>query len=348
MSQLERIVGDVAAARALDPRVAVFDVRLEAREHGVIALVGETTSAAAAEEAAARVAAAHGGAVVDEVIRLPDPELGSAVHGVVNAAVAPVHGEPRVSAAQVSQSVLGRRLDLLSRRDAWWRVRADDGYIGWVHHGYLRVGEAAWARAWEHGEDGRPMVSLGAELVDPEGRTLARLPWGARVVRDAAGRFLLPDGRRGELRAGELIDADRVPDRFPPVAERVLRSARRWAATPYLWGGVTPAGADCSGFVQSVYRMHGIPLPRDSDQQARVGSAVEAGTDFAGCRAGDLLFFSERPERVTHVAISLGGSRIIHAALSNGGVAENDLLGSLDAERRLRPLFTCARRVLPA
>jgi len=127
----------------------------------------------------------------------------------------------------------------------------------------------------------------------------------------------------------------------------VVCTARRWLGTPYVWGGVTPAGADCSGFVQSVYRLHGIALPRDSDLQARVGREVEAQGDFAALRPGDLLFFSERPGRITHVAISLGGSRTIHSALSNGGVRINDLAGDLEAETRLRPLFVHARRVLP-
>ncbi len=167
------------------------------------------------------------------------------------------------------------------------------------------------------------------------------------MIRDAPRRFRLPDGRHGELGTGELVEADRLADRFPPRGESVVRTARRWTGTPYIWGGVTPAGADCSGFVQSVLWMHGVALPRDSDQQARVGSEADPGADFGTLRAGDLLYFSERPARITHVAISLGGSRIIHSALSNGGVAENDLLGELEAERLLLPLFTGARRVLP-
>ncbi|HEX6940866.1 MAG TPA: C40 family peptidase [Longimicrobiales bacterium] len=346
MTPDQRLIRAVAEDRGLDPRVVVFDVRVEERE-GLTVLTGESSSEEAVADLADRLARERGGEVVDEVVRLPDPTLGSAAHALVRAAVAPVHGEPRVSAPQVSQYVLGHRLELLSRHDVWWRIRGEDGYIGWVHHGYLQVGEAAWAQAWERGLDGEPLVSLGAELVDELGRHRGHLPWGARVIRDAPRRLRLPDGSHAEMAAGEMVEADRLADRFPPRGESVVRTARRWHGTPYLWGGVTPAGADCSGFVQSIFWMHGIALPRDSDQQARVGSEVEAGPDFAALRPGDLVYFSERPDRVTHVAISLGGSRIIHSALTNGGVAENDLLGWRESERRLRPLFTCARRVLP-
>lgn len=347
MSEIDALIGEVAARHAPDPRTEVFEVRVEERPGGV-ALVGETTVAAAADELAARAAQIAGGTVVfDEVVRLPDPALGTELAGLVRAAVAPIHGEPRVAATQVSQYALGHRLDLLSRRDAWWRVRGEDGYIGWVHHGYLTVGEVSWAQAWERGEDGESVVSLGAELVDDAGRTFARLPWGARVIRVGPGRYRLPDGRVGEAQHGEFIDVDRLVDWFPPRGESVSRTARRWIGTPYLWGGVTPAGADCSGFVQSVFWMHGIALPRDADLQAGIGAEIGAGEELSELRVGDLLYFSERPGTITHVAISLGGTQIIHSALSNGGVEVNDLGGVSENERRLRSLFVRARRVLP-
>jgi cell wall-associated NlpC family hydrolase len=104
---------------------------------------------------------------------------------------------------------------------------------------------------------------------------------------------------------------------------------------------------DCSGFAQAVFWVHGVALPRDSDQQSRVGQEIEPGTDFENLNAGDLLFFSETPARVSHVAISLGGSQIVHSALTNGGVDMNDMMGARELEMRLRSVFTRARRVLP-
>ncbi|HEY8379404.1 MAG TPA: SH3 domain-containing C40 family peptidase [Nannocystis sp.] len=346
MSPFDRLIAALVQERGLDPRTVVFDIHIEEREGRLVA-AGATTSAGAVEELLARAAAEFHADVVDEVVRLPDPALGDQVHALVTAAIAPVHAEPRVSSTQVSQYVLGHRLDLLSRTDVWWRVRGEDGYIGWVHDGYLAVGSAEWAQAWERGQGGEPMVSLGAEITDEEGRRLGRLPWGARVIRNAPGWVRLPDGRQVVVAAGEVVEADRLTDWFPPRGESVVRTARRWYGTPYLWGGVTTCGADCSGFVQSIFWMHGIALPRDADQQVRVGSVVEPGPDLSGVRAGDLLFFSERPGRVTHVAISVGGSQIIHSALSNGGVAENDLLGEDAVGPRLREILTTVKRVLP-
>ncbi|HEX7091522.1 MAG TPA: SH3 domain-containing C40 family peptidase [Longimicrobiales bacterium] len=344
MEALIRTIEEVRARRGLDPRTGIFDIRVERRGEGW-ALVGEATDPAAVDDLLARVSAL--GPVADAIVRLPGGGAGAGCFGLVRAAVAPLLSEPRLSSAIASQYVLGHRVDILSRREDWLRVRGEDGYVGWMHAGYLLLGDEEWARAWERASGGEPVVSLGAELSDEDGGLLARLPWGARVIREAPGRLRLPDGRIGRLGAGEVVEVDRLRDRFPPRGESVVRTARRWVGTPYAWGGVTPAGADCSGFVQAVFWMHGIALPRDSDMQARVGVRVEAGAGWAAVRPGDLLFFAERGDRITHVALSLGGSRIIHSALSAGGVSEDDLEGGSERESRLRGCFRFVRRVLP-
>jgi gamma-D-glutamyl-L-lysine dipeptidyl-peptidase len=174
---------------------------------------------------------------------------------------------------------------------------------------------------------------------------MVRLPWGARIVREQDGIVRLPDGRTGHAR-GEMVPLGARGLAFPLDVEEVCASASRWLGVPYLWGGVTMGGVDCSGFVQALYRMHGCVIPRDSDQQSRWGEPVEPGESFEHLRAGDLLFFAEEPGRCTHVAMSTGGSRIIHSSLGNGGVARNDLAGRRSYERELRRIFLWARRMV--
>lgn len=345
MKKVETIIERIRAEHVPDFRSGIFDVRVETRD-GRLVLSGETTHTDAAEQLLAEAGKVVKTGIVDEIVRLPDPALGAGVYGVVRAAIVPVYLEPSLPAAQISQLVLGMRFDLLARRGDWLRVRAEDGYLGWIHDGYVRLGEREWAERWERGSYGEPVVSLGAELVDEEGNALARLPWGARVLRFGS-TYELPDGRRGTVGSGEVVDVDRLADRFPARGDSIARTARRWHGTPYLWGGVTMSGADCSGFAQAVMWMHGIALPRDSDLQARIGVPVDPCEDFSAVRPGDLLFFAEHSARVSHVAISLGGPLIIHSALGNGGVAVNTMTGELDFERRLRRLFTEVRRLLP-
>lgn len=342
--RIHDLLREVREEYAPDPRLAVFEVEAEV-DGGTLVLLGATSEAAAAEALHRAVASLDGWETVrDEVVRLPEADGAEAVHAVVTAAVAPLQSMPAVNTAQVSQAVLGHPVTVLRRSGRWLQCRTGDGYIGWVHCGYVALMDEADAAAWRVGTEGEAWISLGAELRDPAGDVMARLPWGARVVREDEATVRLPDGRRGRP-AGELVSAAQRPVRFPLEGAAVVESAARWLGAPYLWGGVTHGGVDCSGLVQSVYRLHGYLLPRDSDQQSRVGEEVDPG-GFDAFLPGDLLFFAEEPGRCTHVVLAEGGSRIVHASLGNGGVARNDLLGPLNYERELRGIFLCARRVI--
>jgi len=342
--EAESLLEAVRTEFAPDPRLAVFE--LAAEEDGdTLVLTGATSEAVAAEELMRRVAARERWrAVRDEVQRLPEASGEDLVHAVVCAALAPMHAGPRVAETQVSQVVLGNRMVVLRRSGRWLQCRSPDGYIGWVHAGYVALMDETAARSWEMGSGGETWISLGAQLRDPiSGEVVVRLPWGARLIRESDGRGRLPDGRVGEVE-GEVVPAGARPIGFPADGAAMCETAARWLGVPYLWGGVTQGGVDCSGFVQAVHRLHGVVIPRDSDQQSHAGEPVEPGSDFRDLHPGDLLFFAEEPGRVTHVAMSTGGSRIIHASLGNGGVARNDVAGRRSYERELRRIFVCARR----
>ena len=342
--RLEALIDEVRARHAADPRLAVFEVEVAARD-GRLALHGATSEPAAAEALHRGVAMLDGGVeVVDRVVRLPDVEPDTA-HALVTAAAAPMLAEPFIVGAQISQVVLGHRLTVLRRSGRWLHCRSDDGYLGWVHLGYIQRCDENTAREWVIGTGGEACVSLGAEVLDEEGSVLARLPWDARVVRQADGRVRLPDGRVGRVQ-GEVVPLAELPQRRPAHGKAIVESAVQWLGAPYLWGGVTHGGVDCSGLVQTVYRLHGIELPRDSDMQARTGDPVDPGPGFANLQPGDLLFFAEDDRRVTHVVISAGGPAIVHSSLGNGGVRRNDLAGELAYERELARIFVGARRVL--
>jgi gamma-D-glutamyl-L-lysine dipeptidyl-peptidase len=345
---LAQLAEQIRREHVPDARRGVFEVHV-AEHAGGLVLTGHTTDPVAADLLHAAATRMLGGdaPVFDEIVRLPHPDLGSEWFAVARAAIVPVYSEPRLPSPQISEVVLGVRIDVLERRDQWLRIRGEDGYLGWVHSGYVQPGPAEWAHGWERGTAGEPVVSLGADLVDEAGRVVGRAPWGARLIRRSSTEYELPDGARAKVAAGEVVDVDRLSDRFPPRGESVVRTARRWLGAPYLWGGVTLSGVDCSGFTQAVYWMHGIALPRDSDLQSGVGARVDSGDAFETLRAGDLLFFAEGGDRITHVAISLGGPEVIHAAITNGGVAVNGLTGSQPLEERLRGTFRHASRLLP-
>lgn len=345
IAQAESIVAEVRLEFAPDPRLAVYEVTV-GDDGDALVLVGVTSEPAAAEALHRRVALLRGDRPVrDEVVRLPALPPGSHSQAVVTAAIAPMLAGPLVSESHVSQTVLGHRVTVLREHGRWLQCRSSDDYLGWVHRGYVRRVDDLEARRWETGINGTVCISLGAQVMAGDD-VLAQLPWGARVVRLDEHTVELPTGGRGRL-DGTIVPISELGTRFPVDGEAVVETARRWIGAPYMWSGITPAGVDCSGLVQAVFRTHGIELPRDSDMQARCGEPVDPGDDFSGLRPGDLLFFAEEPSRVSHVAISRGGAAILHSSLGNGGVRRNDLDGERGYEMELRRLFVCARRVLP-
>lgn len=249
---------------------------------------------------------------------------------IVRAPLAQLFAEPRVASAQISQLVAGCCIDLLEKRDDWYRIRGPDDYEGWLHRGYLSTAPDR-AALLSHRLD---RLSLGCIASDSSGGRRA-MPLGA---------LLAPEE---QVKAGEAIDIAEQSARFPAEADAITRTAQRYfEGTSYLWGGITPWGADCSGIVQTSFALHGIQLRRDAWQQAEQGAPGDE--DMLKSHAGDLLFFSDRvDEQITHVAIALGSRRLVHLALGRGGYA----VERLDDERdpyvaRLRERFVKARRLL--
>ncbi len=247
---------------------------------------------------------------------------------IAHSAIAPFLAEPSLRSEQVTQLVMGETATIVERSGEWRRARTRiDGYDGWVHQGYIIEMEEESVEAWEGEADG---WSLGAML--QLGARRVRLPLRARVVLDDQG-VRLPDGRRGRVVEGA------VPPRAEAIAAARAKAPERWAiehfaGAPYLWGGVTPSGVDCSGLVQTTFAARGIALPRDSAQQAECGMAVplDAG------RPGDLLFFrGELGRRITHVAFAGDADTLVHSSVAVGEtVVEPWLPGTRAASLRER------------
>lgn len=262
---------------------------------------------------------------------------------LVRVAWTPGRSEPDHRAELVTQWLCGEAVtveDAVPEGD-WLRVRGPDGYRCWVSSGGVVRTDADEARRWVESAD---RLSLGVRLEDrrPDG-TPGWLPWGARVAphRDGA---LLPDGAIGRPEpAAHLVPFAELEERFPSRGDAVAETATGWLGAPYLWGGRTPSGVDCSGLVQAVYRVHGVELPRDSVDQL----AATAEMRVEEPEPGDLLFFGASEEEVTHVAVALASGRIVHAAAARGGVAVESLEDADPFLRELGDRRLAATRPLP-
>jgi cell wall-associated NlpC family hydrolase len=227
-------------------------------------------------------------------------------HGVVTLPVLDVRPEPSHAAGLVSQLLLGETVRLLgaSRDGGWLRVQNDaDDYSGWVRAwGIVQANSARVAR-WRRLATGRIHAPMAVVRVGRgTGATVSPAFFGGRLIAGRAARGFcaveLPDGRRGYLRASSLAGA-----RAPALEQRI----EVLMGSPYLWGGRSPAGYDCSAFVQQVLLEQGIRLPRDARDQCRESAKI----DGEG-RPGDLAFFRRPDEPASHVGISLGGGYFVH------------------------------------
>jgi cell wall-associated NlpC family hydrolase len=227
------------------------------------------------------------------------------------AAVAPLLATASVRAEQVTQLLLGETASIVEHSGEWRRVSTHvDSYNGWVHCGYLQELDEGAVAEWRSRAQG---WSDGA-LVRVDGSHLP-LPLRARVILEA-GTVILPDGRRGRVSAGTVRQLSEVR------AEAGTKAPERWVVerflgSPYLWGGVTPWGVDCSGLVQTTFAARGVNLPRDSAQQAGCGEPIS----LDAIRPGDLLFFrGETSDGITHVAFAGEADTLVHSTLACGGV----------------------------
>lgn len=229
-----------------------------------------------------------------------------------------------------------------SVRQGFARVRQPDGYAGWVDRRFLSEVKRTSFDQWPSRINAVVSSARGTSCFDSNGRTTPPhlLLYGAlvRAVRSQGGlvRLALPGGGNLFVKSSHFRSIDKTTA-SNLSGRRLLIEARKFLGVPYLWGGVSPLGFDCSGLVQSLLAGFGISVPRDTRRQIEIGEQVERNR----IRTGDILFFDR------HVGLAIGSSRILHASRGGGGVRINSLNRSdPDYRADLDRDFKMARRLL--
>ena len=202
--------------------------------------------------------------------------------GICNVSIAPMRAESSDKSEIVSQLLYGESADILEVKDNWTKIKTHyDNYEAWM--------------------DTKQISPVSDDFLSSRKVNLVKEPFQSTMTE--SGKVLLSMG-------SEVNFETTAPTRGRDLSESIVNCTKEFLNVPYLWGGKSFFGIDCSGFTQIIYKIHGIKIPRDAYQQAEIGDAL---TFIEEAKPGDLAFFENKEGRIHHVGIILADQKIIHA-----------------------------------
>jgi cell wall-associated NlpC family hydrolase len=318
---LSQVVDAVRKQYAPDKRVAIFNV--EADSAGQLTGFTNLTEAKLALLNQLKTADIP---VVDQIQLLPATALGEKTYAIVNVSVANLRSNARNAAELSTQALLGMPIKVWDKDRGWYQVQTPDQYIAWTDSGALQLMTKTDFEQWQSAEKVIYIRPFGFVFSNPDKRsqTVSDIVAGNTLVLVSEQRQYFqvryPDGRTGFIPKREAQRFDRWQAAAKPTEDALVSTAKSLMGIPYLWGGTSVKGMDCSGFTKTVYMLNGQLLPRDASQQVNVGELINTPEkNFAQLKPGDLLFFGEpatadKSERVVHVGMWIGNNEFIHAS----------------------------------
>ena len=323
MKKLQTIIDKVKSEYAPDKRVALFNVDVKKGDSS-FKLVGETTEPDAKIELIKRIESAEID-IQDLIDTLPSEKRKSKVYGIINNSVANLRGEPKHSAELVTQAILGTPVRVFKRRDGFYLIQTPDKYISWVDSDGIKTIDKDKYDDWynldkiiytsEYGfsySEANESSERVSDLVI--GNILEKLSTEGEFA-----KVKYPDGRKAFVLSSETQNYNDWLKKSYPTDENIIETAKLFMGNPYLWGGTSAKGLDCSGFTKTVFFLNGVILDRDASQQVKKGILVDTEDGFENLKKGDLLFFGfkakkGKKERITHVGIYIDNLEFIHEA----------------------------------
>ncbi|MES2275842.1 MAG: C40 family peptidase [Bacteroidota bacterium] len=219
-------------------------------------------------------------------------------YGICNLAIVPLRLEPSSRSEQVSQVLFGEVFEIMEWQDEWARIITTfDGYEGWINGlQFAALGTIAY----------KALQKMNVPLTYRPITQAWKKANNSVVYLPIASSLSFLEGTTCHIRNDYFEIIGEIGER-----EDIQTTAKSFLNVPYLWGGRTHFGIDCSGFVQAVYRLHGVNLKRDTHLQAEQGKTVDF---LQEAKLGDLAFFDNAEGRIIHVGMMLNNEQIIHAA----------------------------------
>ena len=323
VNEADEVIAQVREEYAPDKRVALFDIEAVKNEK-IYTLKGESNMPEAVENLKNKMKAEKL-EFKDSIMMLPDEKgLEGKTMGVVKISVANLRDEPKHSAQLVTQATMGMPLKVYKKDGGWFYIQTPDGYLAWVDYGGIENKTEEEFSEWKKAEKLIYLKPFGSsyEKADNSSQSVSDLVAGdvLELLSEENGYFKAkyPDGKEAFISASEAKPYQDWLSSLEMEKEDLVETSKKLMGLPYLWGGTSPKGVDCSGFTKTVYFLNGIVIPRDASQQVHTGKLVDTTKSFENLIPGDLLFFG-RPatdstsERVVHVGMWIGDNQFIHS-----------------------------------
>ena len=314
-------------AKTIDSRTSIFDVKIASENNGTLSLSGRVLDKSQLDELPRLLPNRK---LDTASIRVLNTEPHERVHVATN--LTGLYEKPTFGMPLSSELYYGSELEVLDEKGRWVFTRQHDGYLGWAYRPYLDEGLAPDATHLILA----PSVELRAEP-NQTSELITRVVSGTGVVVEDTldGWSRVSANKTGWISSTHLRALTELPNTVEDKRNTFIEDSAHMIGVPYLWGGTSGNGIDCSGFVRLLHRWVGVEIPRDADMQHAAARPVEPPFE-----TGDLLFFSESDSKrkITHMGMSLGGWKMIHSSRSRNGVYIDDV----QERQSLKEIFVSA------